>query len=242
MTLDGKVAVITGGARGLGRHIAARFLAEGAEVVCAGRDALAAKEAFGDDERVVFQPVDVRRADSVDELFAFVRERYGKLDVLVANAGVSRPGPLTGLSTQDWEEVFGTNVTGVFLCLRAAADLMGAGGRIITLSSVLGANAVQGGAAYCSSKAAVEMLTKVSALEFAEKGVLVNCLSPGFIDEGMGRNLAANEAVWPKFRPKLATGRMGTAAEIADAAVFLASDRSSYVNGHVLEVNGGLRW
>ncbi|OKI29927.1 SDR family NAD(P)-dependent oxidoreductase [Saccharothrix sp. CB00851] len=242
MLLDGKVAVVTGGARGLGRHITARFVAEGAQVVCAGRDALVAKSAFGDVDRVVFHPVDVRDEDSVDALFSFVRGEYGRLDVLVANAGVSRPGPVTELSTQSWAEVFETNLTGVFLCLRAAAGLLGPGGRIITLSSVLGANAVAGGSAYCASKAAVEMLTKVSALELAEAGITVNCLSPGFIDEGMGKNLAANEAVWSKFRPKLAGGRMGTAAEIAEAAVFLASSRSSYVNGHVLEVNGGIRW
>ncbi|MFD0206410.1 SDR family NAD(P)-dependent oxidoreductase, partial [Saccharothrix carnea] len=218
------------------------FAAVGALVLWGGRDALFAISALGDVPGVGSPRVDVRDEDSVDALFSFVRGEYGRLDVLVANAGVSRPGPVTELSTQSWAEVFETNLTGVFLCLRAAAGLLGPGGRIITLSSVLGANAVAGGSAYCASKAAVEMLTKVSALELAEAGITVNCLSPGFIDEGMGKNLAANEAVWSKFRPKLAGGRMGTAAEIAEAAVFLASSRSSYVNGHVLEVNGGIRW
>jgi 3-oxoacyl-[acyl-carrier protein] reductase len=243
MRLDGKVAVITGGARGLGKIITKRFLAEGARVVCAGRDVAAAKELLEDGgERVTFHPVDVRHRESVRELFAFAGERFGSLDVVVANAGISRPGPIAVLGADAWQDVFDTNVHGVFHCVQAAIPLLKRGGRIIVLSSVLGSRGVAGASAYCASKAAVETLTKIAAIELAPQGITANCLSPGFIDEGMGKQLAANEKVWSQYRPKLAAGRMGTGDEVAAAAVFLGSEDSSYINGHVLEVNGGLRW
>ncbi|MFI9812603.1 SDR family NAD(P)-dependent oxidoreductase [Saccharothrix variisporea] len=245
MKLAGKVAVVTGGAKELGAAVTRGFLAEGARVVCAGRDEVAAKElvdSSGGD--VVFHPVDVRHQESVRELFDFAAGHFGAVDVVVANAGVSRPGPIAALALEAWTEVFDTNVTGLLHCLQAAVPVLerGGGGRIITMSSALGARAVPGASAYCASKAAVEMLTKVAAIELAPKGISVNCLSPGFIDVGMGRQLAANEAVWSQYRTKLAAGRMGTAEQVAAAAVYLASADADYVNGHVLAVDGGLRW
>jgi 3-oxoacyl-[acyl-carrier protein] reductase len=229
--LEGKTAVVTGGTRGLGRAIADRLAVEGATVVRAGRSG-------GD------VPLDVRDEESVRALFAAVADRHGRLDVLVASAGVSRPGPVADLDPAAWREVLDTNLTGTFLCLRAAAPLLerSGDGRVVVLSSVLGRRVVPGASAYCASKAAVEALTRVAALELADRGITVNGLSPGFIDEGMGRELAANERVWSQYRPKLAAGRLGTAAEVAAAALFLVSAAGSYVNGHVLDVDGGLRW
>lgn len=245
MRLADSVAVVTGGARGLGRSITTRLAAEGARVLCAGRDEEAAADLVAaGGGRVRFHPVDVRLPKSVEELFDHVADRYGALHVLVANAGLSRPGRIESLSSADWQDVFRTNVDGTFHCIRAAIGLLesSGGGRIVTLSSTLSAGAVPGAAAYCASKSAVETLTTVAATELAGRNITVNCVAPGFIDEGMGRALAANDAVWSQYRTKLAGGRMGTGDEVAAAVAFLASPDAGYVNGHVLHVNGGLRW
>jgi 3-oxoacyl-[acyl-carrier protein] reductase len=241
MRLKGKAAVVTGGTRGLGRAVASAFLDEGCKVMYAAREPAA--EIIGPCE-AVFHPVDVRQPDSVRELMNAAVRQFSGLDILVANAGTSRPGRVGALSYDAWAEVIDTNLTGVFTCISAALPhLEQAGdGRIITLSSALAARPAPAAAAYGASKAGLEMLTRVAALETAARGVTINCLSPGFIDEGMGRALAANEQVWPHYQAKLASGRMGTAQEVAAAAVFLASSEACYINGHVLEVNGGLRW
>lgn len=135
-------------------------------------------------------------------------------------------------------------MNGLFHCVQAAVPYLerSGSGRIITMSSALGSRPAPGASAYCATKAAVEMFSKVIALELAPKGIVVNCLAPGFIDEGMGRLLKQNQAVWSTYAPKVALGRMGTGREIAGAAVYLAGDAGAYVNGHVLEVNGGLAW
>lgn len=237
--------MVTGGTKGLGRRIAESFLAEGCRVVCAGRDGHAAKElldAGGD--HAAFRCADVREPESVTQLMRYADEHFGGLDIVVANAGVSRPGPAAGLPLEQWNEVISTNLTGVFNCTQAAVPYLeqSSSGRLINLSSALATRVAPGASAYCSSKAAVEMFTRVCAIELAPRGVTVNCLSPGIIDEGMGRALAQNAQVWAQYEPKLAMGRMGRADEIASAALFLASDESSYVNGHVLEINGGLLW
>ncbi len=247
MRLKGRTAVVTGGTSGLGRCIARAFVAEGATVVCAARRVPPAREADrfdGYPDRVAFHQVDVRDPEAVEDLMRAAADRFGLLDVVVAGAGVSRPGPAATLSTEGWHEVIDTNLTGVFHCVRAAVPHLerSGGGRIITVSSALAVRVAPGASAYCASKAAVEMFTKVCAIELAPKGITVNCLSPGFLDEGIGKALAGNATVWARYRPKLAMGRLGTGDEAASAAVFLAGDDSSYVNGHVLEVNGGLDW
>jgi 3-oxoacyl-[acyl-carrier protein] reductase len=240
MRLTGKTAVVTGGTKGLGRAVTRAFLAEGCQVMYAGR------EPVEDDglREAAFQRVDVRDRDSVVELMTAAGQRFGGLDILVANAGVSRPGPVATLAGEAWAEVIATNLTGVFTCVAAALPHLrrARGGRVITMSSALAGQPVPGASAYAASKAAIEAFTRVAAVEAAPFGITVNCISPGFIDEGMGRSLAANQQVWPQYEAKLAGGRMGTADEVASAAVFLASREASYINGHVLEVNGGLRW
>ncbi|TDC42862.1 SDR family NAD(P)-dependent oxidoreductase [Micromonospora sp. KC213] len=245
MRLKGKVALVTGGTRGLGRSIAEAYAAEGASVMVAGRGGDGHPSPVdGVADQVAFHAADVRDAASVDALMAATVARFGGLDIVVANAGVSIPGPVSALTPEQWTDVVTTNLTGVFHCVRSAVPYLehGDGGRVITMSSVLGSRAVAGAAAYCATKAAVEAFTRSVALELAPRGITVNCLAPGFIDEGMGRALRQNEAVWERYRGKLALGRMGSADEVARAAVFLAAEDSSYVNGHVLEVNGGLAW
>jgi 3-oxoacyl-[acyl-carrier protein] reductase len=242
MRLVGRTAVITGASRGLGKAIAARYLAEGASVVCGARNPDGAAE-MGDD-RFRSHHVDVTEPSSVAELMQYTVDTFGQIDILVSNAGVSRDGRVEKLPPKEWDEMVATNLTGVFLCTREAVPHMSAagGGRIINLSSSMATRVTIGAAGYCATKAAVEMFTKVCAIELAAKGILVNCLAPGVIDEGMGHQLASNQRVWDIYRKRFALDRPGRADEVADAAVFLASTESSYVNGHVLEVNGGLLW
>ncbi|MEU5785382.1 SDR family NAD(P)-dependent oxidoreductase [Micromonospora lupini] len=235
MVLKGKVAVVTGGTAGLGQ-VVARVLADaGATVVSAARGASDAVGQF---------PVDVTDRASVDALFSAVQERHGGLDILVANAGINHPGPLATLPPEQWDEVLATNLTGVLNCVRAAVPLLRAAGdgRIVTVSSLLGRRPIAGGGAYGVSKAALETLTRVLAAELAVDGITVNAVAPGVVDEGMGRAILGNDRLWNRLRGSLATERPGTGAEVARAILFLASPDSSYVNGHVLNVDGGLNF
>jgi len=243
--LAGKVAIVTGGTKGLGHAVAQAFAKEGCRVVCAARrpDERGELPPLGAGD-LAHHPVDVRDPGSVEALMRATYETYGRLDVVVANAGLSRPGPAERLTPKDWSDVIATNLGGTFLTVRSAIPYVerDGGGRIITLSSALATRVARGSSAYAASKAGIEALTRVVAVELAGRPVTVNCLSPGFVDEGMGRELARNEALWSYYGGKIAQGRAGRADEIAEAALFLAGDASSYVNGHVLEVNGGLSW
>jgi 3-oxoacyl-[acyl-carrier protein] reductase len=239
VTLQGKTAVITGGTRGVGEAIAREFAEHGAHVVVAARTP--PEKPVHEAE---FRKVDVRDVESVDALVDGVVADRGRLDVLVANAGVKRDGKVARLSPEEWREVMRTNVDGTFHCVRSAARVMRAqgGGRIITLSSSVASRPSVGTGAYGAAKAAVEALTRVAAAELGRYGVLVNCLAPGVVDRGMGVDIMAAEQVWSVYRERCALGRAGEGGEVSAAAVFLASAASSFVNGHVLEVHGGLSW
>ncbi|MEU3090304.1 SDR family NAD(P)-dependent oxidoreductase [Streptomyces massasporeus] len=243
--LAGRRAVVTGGTKGLGRAIAQAFIREGCDVVAAARNADQSEweMCFGPG-KYLFHPVDVQDRASVDSLMEYAETQLGGIDIVVANAGVSHPGPAATLPEAAWDEVIGTNLTGVFRCVQAAVPYLERSehARIITMSSALAGQVTPGAAVYSSSKAAVEAFTRVCAAELAPRAITVNCLSPGLIDAGMGSLLPRNEKIWPHYEAKLAMGRMGKPEEVADAAVFLAGSDSRYVNGHVLEVSGGLRW
>ncbi|MCJ0871915.1 SDR family NAD(P)-dependent oxidoreductase [Streptomyces sp. AP-93] len=246
MRLKDKVAVVTGGTRGLGRAIAERFLDEGATVVCAARNPYDIENLVRQlPDRVLYHETDVTDPDSVEALMDAAVATYGRIDVLVANAGVNRDGKVERISPEDWRAMMDTNVNGTFLCLQSAARHMiaqGDGGRIITLSSSMSSRVAIGAAGYSATKAAIETLTKVSAIELGRKGIQVNALAPGVLEDGMGRELSQNQKVWEAYHHRFSLGRAGTLDEAALGAVFLACDDSSYVNGHVLEVNGGLLW
>jgi 3-oxoacyl-[acyl-carrier protein] reductase len=245
MRLKGKNAVITGGTRGLGRAIARHFLAEGATVTCASRTAKGWEELHRDaPDRSFHLPVDVSDPASVEQLVTTAAELMGSIDILVANAAVRHDGRIERLAPEAWTETLTVSLTGVFLCTRAVVPVMAAngGGCIINISSGLATRVAVGTAAYSAAKAGVESFTRTSAIELGPKNIKVNCISPGLIDSGMSEALRPNVALWEMYTKRIAMGRAGHEDEIASTAVFLASDESSYVNGHVLEVNGGLLW
>ncbi|MFE7353347.1 SDR family NAD(P)-dependent oxidoreductase [Streptomyces sp. NPDC057543] len=236
--------MVTGGTRGLGFAIAREFLDEGMSVVCASRtpgDFKLLQDDYPD--RVRYWQTDVTSPESVAELMRSAADLFGGLDVVVANAGVNRDGKVDRLAPADWDAMVGTNLTGVYLCTHAAVPyLRDRGGSIINVSSSMATRVTVGAAGYCATKAAVEMFTRVTAIELGRYGIRVNALAPGILTEGMGKELTRNDRLWETYRKRFALGRVGDVAEAARAAVFLASDDASYVNGDVLEVNGGLQW
>ncbi|PFE01011.1 3-oxoacyl-ACP reductase [Bacillus cereus] len=245
MQLDSKVAIVTGGTRGIGKAIAKTFLEAGAIVICAARKENEFKELHSQFPlRAIFSEVDVRDAESVKQMVQSAISNYGQVDIMVANAGVLRDSLLINMTCEDWNESINTNLNGVFNCTHAVIEHMveRKSGHIINVSSAAATRVNIGQANYCASKAGVEMFTKVAAMELGPHGVRVNCLSPGIIEEGMGAELVKKEKIWERYQRRMALRRAGTSDEISKAALFLVTDSSSYVNGHVLEVNGGLLW
>ncbi len=246
----GKVALVTGGASGLGAESARRLAREGAAVLLtdlaveAGEAvARAITEAGG---RAAFLAQDVTDEGDWARVVAGAVERFGKLDVLVNNAGVSGgPFELMTHSLENWRRVLSINLDGVFLGLRHAGPAIAAagGGSVINLSSILGKVAMPGAAAYCASKGGVLMLTKAAALEWAPHHIRVNSIHPGFIDTPMVSGVLHRSENGNEMREMIisrhALGRLGAPREIADAVVFLASDESSFMTGSELVVDGG---
>ncbi|QNE75169.1 SDR family oxidoreductase [Streptomyces finlayi] len=236
-------AVVTGGTAGLGRYIAEGFLQAGAQVVCGARGEGQSGELvkrYG--EFVHYHPADVREPASVDGLMTEAADRFGGVDIVVANAGITRNGTVRRLSPEHWRDVMSTNVDGVFHTVQAALPHLerGGGGTILTLSSAMTGRIAPGASAYVASKAAVEAFTRCCAVEFAGRRVRVNCLSPGILTVGMGAAVCADERLRAAYWPRLLAGRAGTPQEAVNAAVFLVSPAASYVNGQVVQVDGGL--
>jgi NAD(P)-dependent dehydrogenase (short-subunit alcohol dehydrogenase family) len=244
--LDGKVALITGGARGLGRTMAAALAEAGADIALAGRSKETCQQAADGiasptGRRVMAFAADVTKIGDVERLADDVEREFGKIDILVNNAGINIRGPIQQLTEADWDAVIDTNLKGPFLCARAVGPRMvtRGWGRVINLGSVLGVIALPGRAPYASSKAGIINLTRVLALEWAGTGVTANAICPGAFATEMNRSLLDDPVKYKEFVAQIPMGRWGELEELTGAVVFLASDASSYVTGTPLFVDGG---
>jgi NAD(P)-dependent dehydrogenase (short-subunit alcohol dehydrogenase family) len=244
MKLHGKVAIVTGAGRGIGREIALRFAREGAHVVIADLDetgaATAAAEILEQGGEAIALGLDVADPARVDAMIAGTLARFGRLDVLVNNAGIGSNQAVLEMSLAEWERNLRVNLTGTFLCAQAAARAMVAqgSGRIVNIASISGQRGGVGRAAYGAAKAGVIQLTRVMAVELAPRGIGVNAISPGPVDTDQSRD-THTPATRRAYLERIPQKRYGAGAEIAAAAVFLASSDSSFVAGHVLNVDGG---
>ncbi len=241
--LTGKVAIVTGASRGIGRGIALTLAARGATVVAAARAENAAAtvaEIVAAGGKAEVASVDVTDAESVTALVAGVVERHGRIDVLVNNAGVARDQLVLRMKRDDWDAVIAANLTGAFVASQAVVKTMlrQRSGRIINISSVVGQMGNAGQVNYAASKAGLIGMSKALAREVASRGITVNCVTPGLIETDMTR--AITDKAQDDWSGQIPLGRIGTAADVAAAVCFLASDEASYITGHVLAVNGGM--
>ena len=242
-SLQGRVAIVTGASRGIGRAIACRLGAAGATVVAAAREdhadpaAAEIRDAGG---RAIAVSVDVVDPVRVDAMVRAALDEFGRVDVLVNNAGIARDRLVMRMSLADWEAVVTTNLTAAFSCARAVLRpmLKQRGGRIISVGSVVGQMGNVGQANYAASKAGLEGFSRALAREVARRGITVNVVAPGMIETEM--TAALDEAARSTMLAQIPHGRLGTADEVAAAVCFLASDESAYITGHVLAVNGGM--
>lgn len=242
--LDGKVALITGAARGQGETEARLFAREGARVVLtdvlvdAGQQVAESIRTSGGE--AIFLQLDVTNPDEWNEVVRHTVQTYERLDILVNNAGIAQRGGLESTSPEDWDRVMAINARGVFLGMQYAvpAMLQSGGGSVINISSTSGLIGFPGGTAYHSSKGAVRLLTKATAAEYASRGVRVNSIHPGIIETPMTVNMAPERLQLLVDRTPM--GRRGTAMEIAYGVLFLASDESSFMTGAELVIDGGL--
>ena len=243
MLLEGKIAVVTGGGSGIGAAIARLFVAEGAKIVIgdlAESGAALAAELTDDGFSVAFQRVDVADEADVDALMQFATSRFGRLDILVANAGIpERKSPIHELDLADWRRVIDVDLTGVALCNKFAARAMLAagGGAIVNMASILAHVGQENSNAYSAAKAAVVNLTRSVALTYAKRGIRVNCVSPGYVDTPLLAKLP--EATRQAMLVRQPIGRLAQPEEIAEVVAFLASDKASIITGACINADGG---
>jgi 3-oxoacyl-[acyl-carrier protein] reductase len=242
--LAGRVAVVTGGTRGIGRAIVRALAAEGAQLVVTGRDPARVDEAVHEVEAGGRQALgvvaDMGRSEDVQRLVAAFQERFGRIDLLVNNAGITRDALLIRMKDADWDEVLGVNLRGAFQAMRAVARIMAKqrSGRIINVASAAGVMGTAGQANYSAAKAGLIGLTKSAARELAHWGILVNAVAPGLIETDMTAGLGSE--IRESYIAQIPLKRIGTPDEVAEVVRFLASDGAAYITGQVIHVNGGL--
>jgi 3-oxoacyl-[acyl-carrier protein] reductase len=243
LDLDGKVAIVTGASRGIGRAIATMMASRGALVVAGARgenagDTVAAITAHGG--RAERASVDVADTASVDAMVGGVLAAHGRIDILVNNAGITRDQLMLRMKRTDWDDVIATNLTAAFTCVQAVIKPMvrQRAGRIVSVSSVVGQTGNAGQANYAASKAGLIGFSKALARELASRNITVNVVAPGLVETDMTRAVA--EKAQGDWAAQIPLGRIGTPDDIAAAVCFLASDEASYITGHVLAVNGGM--
>lgn len=244
MRLKDKVAIITGGANGIGRETAITFAKEGARIVIADFDAISGEELVNQlheqEAEAHFQQVDVSKQESVLEMVAGAIKAFGKIDILINNAGITRDAMLRKLTVEQWQQVIDVNLSGVFYCTQAVIPYMleQESGKIINTSSIVGINGNLGQTNYAATKAGLIGMTKTWAKELGRKGINVNAVAPGFIETSMVATVP--EKVLNQLIERVPLQRLGKPSDIANAYLFLASAESDYVNGTVLQVDGGV--
>lgn len=244
MSLEGRVAIVTGAAQGIGRAIAETLAEAGADIVVADLDPTRSKETVAAVEKAgrkaLNLKVNVADANDTKAMAEQILKDWGKIDILVNNAGITRDGLLLRMKEEDWNVVLQVNLNGTFHCTKAVLQPMTKQryGRIVNIASIVGAMGNVGQANYAASKAAVIGFTKTVAREYASRNVTVNAVAPGFIDTAMTQGLAAE--VKQALQKQIPLARLGTPVDIANAVRFLVSEDASYITGHVLHVNGGM--
>ena len=245
--LEGKVAIITGSNRGIGKGIAIALAKEGCRVVVSsyehgkdGDEAVNEIKKMGSD--AVFVKADVSKERHVRNLVKYAVKKFGRLDIMVNNAGILVLGTVSQLTEKDWDRQMAVNLKGVFFSMKYAVEQMlkqGKGGRIINVSSIAGIVGFPGISAYCASKGGVTELTREAALDYAKNGITVNAINPGVIVTDMTKGMLGDKATRDSLMANTPVGRFGKPEDIGNAAVFLALDESSFITGHNLIVDGG---
>jgi 3-oxoacyl-[acyl-carrier protein] reductase len=244
MEFKGQVAMITGGARGIGKAIAEGLAKRGADLAIADitleSAEATAKELAASGVRTMAVKLDVSKSDEVIKAFEDVVKELGKIDVLINNAGITRDGLILRMKEEDWDAVIDINLKGVFLCSKEGIKVMAKQryGRIVNIASVVAFMGNPGQANYSASKAGIIGLTKTTAREYASRGVTVNAVAPGFISTAMTDALSEN--VRQEMLKSIPAGKFGSVDDVANAVVFLASPAAGYITGHVIHVNGGM--
>ncbi len=239
-----KVVVVTGSTRGIGREIARAFAQEGAIAVVMGRDATLAERVRDDLIRTGWKAegygCDVTNPQNVGEILDKILDKYKSIDILVNNAGIAKDNLLLRMSEGDWDEVIRVNLKGMFNCTKAVARgmLKRRSGKIINISSIIGITGNAGQANYAASKAGIIGFTKSMARELASRGITVNAVAPGYIQTDMTASL--KEETRDEMRKAIPLGRFGTASDVANTCLFLASEEAGYITGEIIVVDGGM--
>jgi 3-oxoacyl-[acyl-carrier protein] reductase len=244
MSLNGKIALVTGAAQGIGRDIALGLAKDGADVAICDVNLEAAQKTAGDIEAMgrksLALKANVAASAEVTAMIDQVLEKFGRIDILVNNAGITRDGLIVRMKDEDWDLVLSINLKGAFLCTKSALKHMTKqrSGTIINIASIVGAMGNAGQANYVASKAGLIGLTKTIAREYANRNVTANAVAPGFIDTAMTQ--ALTEQVRTDLAKQIPLGRLGSSEDVASAVRFLASPAAAYITGQVIHVNGGM--